>query len=96
MDTLFLGSTCGSGSYATKITWDVVRREGHCCSWKMVIQPDRLFGVIGPHDLIGSSALGVSQRHPGEVELLPAVWDFAALVIPLFFCLSRQSGQWQS
>lgn len=61
-----------------------------------MIQPDMLLGVLGPHGLIGSSALQVSQRHPEEVELLPAVWDFAALVVPLFFCLSRQSGQWQN
>lgn len=62
----------------------------------MVIQPERLFGIIGPRDLTESSALGMSQRHPGEVEWLPAVWDFAALVVLLFFYLSRQSGQWQS
>lgn len=67
------------------------RRERHGCSlWKMVIQPDKLFRVIGPHDLIGHSALGIS--HPGKVELLPAVWDFAAFVVLLFFCLSRQSS----
>lgn len=35
LDTLFLGSTCGSGSCASQIRPDAVsgsRREGHCCA----------------------------------------------------------------
>lgn len=35
MDILFLGSTCGRGSFASQISPDAVsssRRQGHCCA----------------------------------------------------------------
>ena len=71
------------------------RSWGQCCSpsWKLVIQPHRLFGVVSVHKLTGSTELRVCQRHTGDVELLLDVRDFAAFVVMLSFCLVRRSSQ---
>lgn len=68
------------------------RRQGECSSWKMVIRPHGLFGVVGAHMLFESTELGVCQRCKRESGTAAWSWGFSCLCYHVVL-LSPQAEQ---